>query len=89
MSAESMRTFGFLERSVGRDPEDKPGQHPAEAPALVDLLREWRTAERGLAELKPGSIAWVDRQVEIERLRQRYQDAFDAMHRRDEGSSTL
>jgi hypothetical protein len=84
LSAESIRTFGFLERSVGRDPEE----HPADAPALVELLREWRAAERGLAELKPGSIAWVDRQVEIERLRQRYQDAFDAMHRRDEGSPT-
>ena len=87
MSAESMRTFGFLERSVGRDPED-PSRHPAGAPALAELLREWRAAERGLAELQPGSDAWMQLQVEIERLRQRYQAAFEAMHRQDEPGAT-
>ena len=87
MSAESIRRFGFLDRSVERDPEDSPS-HPADVPALVDLLRDWRAAERGLAELKPGSIAWADRLVEIDRLRERYQAAYDALHRPDEGAST-
>jgi hypothetical protein len=87
MSAESIRRFGFLERSVGRDPED-PSGHPTGGPPLSELLREWRAAEHGLAELKPGSIAWADRLAEIERLRERYQAAFDALHRRDEGAST-
>jgi hypothetical protein len=86
MSAESIRPFGFLQRSVERDPED-PSGHPPGAHVLVELLREWRAAERGLAELDPGSDAWASLQVEIERLRLRYQDAFEAMNRQDEASS--
>jgi hypothetical protein len=88
MSAQSIRYLAFLARSVGRDPEEPTGQSTS-SPALGDLLREWRAAERRLADLDPGSDAWAYLQVEIEALRQRYQDAFDAMTDTDPtGSST-
>jgi hypothetical protein len=88
MSAQSTRYLGALARSVGRDPEE-PAGHPASSSALGDLLREWRAAERRLADLDPGSDAWAHLQVEIEGLRQRYQEAFDAMNDTDRaGSST-
>jgi PAS domain-containing protein len=51
-----------------------------EAPPVVlsvgSVLREWRAAERDLAELKPGTPEWARRLSEIELLRNRYQQLF-------------
>ena len=54
------------------------GPSPDMAPVLTvgDVLREWRAAERGLAELSPGSPAWIEIEREIETLRMRYQEVF-------------
>ena len=43
-----------------------------------DVLREWRTAERELAELVPGTSGWARTLDEIELLRGRYQESFRA-----------
>ena len=89
MSAYSMHHLGFVARLVGDEPRDPgdPEVHPAGPPALVELLREWRSAERGLAEVEPGSDAWAKLQAEVEQLRQRYQDAFNALNSDSTGSS--
>ena len=44
-----------------------------------DVLREWRSAERGLAELVPGTPEWLRKLSEIEALRGRYQEVFKAV----------
>ena len=44
-----------------------------------DVLREWRSAERGLAELVPGTQEWLRKLSEIEALRGRYQEVFKAV----------
>lgn len=87
MSAEFMSRVGFLTRSLGRDPED-PDVHPAASHAVAELLREWRAAERTLAGLDPGSDAWARLQDEIDSLRQRYQDAFNALSNSDPPGSS-
>ena len=43
------------------------------------VLREWRAAERELAELFPGTPEWVRTLSEIELLRGRYDELFRAM----------
>jgi PAS domain-containing protein len=43
------------------------------------VLREWRAAERELAELVPGTPAWARSLSEIELLRGRYDELFSAM----------
>ncbi len=43
-----------------------------------DVLREWRTAERELAALVPGTPEWARTLSEIELLRGRYQELFSA-----------
>jgi hypothetical protein len=86
MSAHSMHHLGFVARMVAGEPEG-PDVHPAGPPALVELLREWRSAERGLAEVEPGSDAWARLQAEVEQLRQRYQEAFNALNSDPTGSS--
>jgi PAS domain-containing protein len=54
-----------------------------EAPASVfsvgSVLREWRAAERDLAELKPGTPEWARQLSEIELLRDRYQELFKSI----------
>jgi PAS domain-containing protein len=54
-----------------------------EAPPSVfsvgSVLREWRAAERDLAELVPGSTEWAHRLSEIELLRDRYQELFKSV----------
>ena len=82
MSAESIRRIGSLTSSNERDPEE-PAVRSAGTPALTELLGEWRAAERGLAKLQLGSDEWARLQVEIDGLRQRYQEAFDAMTNAD------
>ncbi|MEO8273761.1 MAG: hypothetical protein ABI620_06820 [Chloroflexota bacterium] len=71
-------------RSIGGDPEE-PDTHPGSSPAVAELLREWRAAERALADLEPGSDAWARLVQDIEQLRQRYQEAFDALTHTDPG----
>jgi hypothetical protein len=43
------------------------------------VLREWRAAERDLAELMPGTPEWARTLNEIELLRGRYQELFDTV----------
>jgi PAS domain-containing protein len=54
-----------------------------EAPSSIftvgDVLREWRVAERVLAELTPGSPEWARTRSEIDLLRGRYQELFRAV----------
>ena len=54
-----------------------------EAPSSVftvsDVLREWRAAERELAELSPGTPEWARTLSEIDLLRGRYQKLFRAL----------
>jgi PAS domain S-box-containing protein len=54
-----------------------------EAPSSVftvgDVLREWRVAERVLAELPPGTPEWARTRSEIDLLRGRYQELFRAV----------
>ncbi|MEO8570687.1 MAG: PAS domain-containing protein [Chloroflexota bacterium] len=47
--------------------------------SVGDVLREWRTAERELAELTPGTPGWARTLDEIELLRERYQEIFRAL----------
>lgn len=67
---------GFRARlsTIGGSPEAPPSVF-----SVGDVLREWRAAERGLAELTPGTPAWDRRQAEIEILRGRYQQLFHAV----------
>lgn len=88
MSAHSIHRFGFVARSVAPEPDDA-GERPAGPAAVGELLRAWRSAERRLAEVEPGSDAWARLQAEIEHLRQRYQEAFSSLSNSDPtGSST-
>jgi PAS domain-containing protein len=56
---------------------------PPEAPPSVftvgTVLREWRAAERDLAELTPGTVEWGRRLSEIELLRGRYHELFKSV----------
>jgi hypothetical protein len=57
-------------------PARQPTHPQSGEPNLAELLRAWRAAERGLGEVEPGTAAWRRLQDEVERLRQRYQEAF-------------
>jgi PAS domain-containing protein len=46
---------------------------------IGQVLREWRSAERKLAELVPGSADWARTLSEIEMLRGRYQELFSVL----------
>jgi PAS domain-containing protein len=52
---------------------------PTSVFTVGDVLREWRAAERELAELAPGTPEWARMLSEIELLRSRYQELFRAM----------
>ena len=52
---------------------------PSSLFTVSDVLREWRSAERELAVLVPGSTEWADTLDEIELLRGRYHELFRAM----------
>ena len=58
-------------RNLSREPEAPPSIHTIET-----VLREWRAAERDLAELVPGTAEWGRRLSEIELLRDRYHELF-------------
>ena len=49
---------------------------PASVYTVGSVMREWRAAERQLAELLPGSEDWARTKNEIEMLRARYQELF-------------
>lgn len=63
-----------------------------EAPASLftvgRVLREWRAAERVLAELAPGTPEWQRTSSEIEMLRGQYQQLFKAAETSPERTST-
>jgi len=67
---------GFRARlsSIGGAPEAPPTVF-----SVGDVLREWRAAERELAELEPGTSAWARTSREIDMLRDRYQELFQAV----------
>jgi hypothetical protein len=46
--------------------------------SLGEVLREWRAAERVLAELVPGTPEWTRALGEVELLRSRYQQVLSA-----------
>jgi PAS domain-containing protein len=60
----------------------QPVEGSPEAPASLftvgKVLREWRAAERVLAELAPGTPEWQRTSSEIEMLRGQYQQLFKA-----------
>jgi hypothetical protein len=47
------------------------------------VLRQWRAAERDLAELIPGSAEWARTLAEIELLRGKYQELFKSVSPQD------
>ncbi|HEY4227546.1 MAG TPA: PAS domain-containing protein [Candidatus Limnocylindrales bacterium] len=49
---------------------------PVSAYTVGAVLKEWRAAERKLADLVPGTPAWARTLVEIQFLRDRYQELF-------------
>jgi PAS domain S-box-containing protein len=62
-----------------------PGS-PTEQPTVLSagqVLREWRMAERELAELAPNTPAWARLQEEIELLRTSYQEVFRGLRGSD------
>ncbi len=59
-------------------PVEGSPHEPASVYSVGDVLREWRSAERALAELMPGSPEWARTLSEIELLRGRYQELFKA-----------
>lgn len=87
MSAQSIHPFQFLTRAAGRETDDSAG-HPAGSQVVRELLRQWRAAERGLAELDPDSETWALLKAEIDGLRQRYQEAFNALVKSDQTGSS-
>jgi len=62
--------LGFLARMrpIGGSPETPPRVF-----TLGTVLREWRAAERVLAELAPGTPEWEHASSEVEMLRGQYQ----------------
>jgi hypothetical protein len=50
---------------------------------LGSVLRQWRAAERDLAELMPGSAEWARTLAEIELLRGKYQELFKSVAPQD------
>lgn len=61
-------------RQVEGSPEAPPSVF-----SVGGVLREWRAAERELAELMPGTPEWARTLNEIELLRGRYQELFNTV----------
>jgi hypothetical protein len=51
---------------------------PVSAYTVGAVLQEWRAAEQALADLLPGTPAWARTLVEMQFLRDRYQELFRA-----------
>jgi hypothetical protein len=80
-----MHNLGFLAFSAESDRDDSPAERPL---GVGDLLREWRAAERSLAEADPGSDVWTRLKADVEHIRARYQEAFDSMSNSDPTGSS-
>jgi PAS domain-containing protein len=72
---ETVRT-GFRARlwQIEGSPDAPPSVYSVDR-----VLREWRAAERELAELRPGTPEWARTLSEIDILRGRYQELFRAV----------
>jgi len=82
---------GVSFRPNGADPEpetDDPRMDATHDPTAGDLLRQWRAAERDLAEVEPDTPAWDRLQHEIELLRASYQAAFNSLSSSDPTGSS-
>jgi PAS domain S-box-containing protein len=66
-----------------REVEGSP-QAPPSVFSVGAVLRQWRAAERSLAELHPGSEEWARLQSEIDLLRAQYQELFRSVSPRGE-----
>lgn len=68
-----------------------PIEGSPEGPSTVytvgSVMHEWRAAERNLSALVPGTPDWSRTKSEIEMLRDRYQELFRALTRREESPS--
>jgi PAS domain S-box-containing protein len=60
-------------------PVDGAPEAPTTLYSVGDVLREWRAAERELAELAPGTPEWARTIDEIAVLRSQYQEIFRAL----------
>jgi PAS domain S-box-containing protein len=65
-------------------PVDGPPDAPTTLYTVGDVLREWRAAERELAELSSGTPEWARTVDEIAVLRRQYQEIFRALKARPE-----
>jgi PAS domain S-box-containing protein len=63
---------------------DGAPNEPTTMYTVGDVLREWRAAERVLAELAPGTPEWARTAGEIAVLRGQYQEIFRALKARPE-----
>jgi hypothetical protein len=52
---------------------------------LHEILDDWRTAERDLAQTEPGSIEAAEAQMRVHTWRQEYRRAFDEARLREDG----
>jgi PAS domain-containing protein len=75
--AYAIESTGFGFRARLQQVEGSP-HSPTSVFTVGDVLREWRAAERQLTELSPGSPDWARTLSEIELLRNRYQELFNA-----------
>lgn len=64
------------EEPIALDAAERAAHEPAKVASVGEVLRAWRTAERALAELAPGTLDWVRTLDEIDLLRSRYQELF-------------
>jgi PAS domain S-box-containing protein len=65
-------------------PVDGPPDAPTTLYTVGDVLREWRAAERVLAELSSGTPEWARTVDEIAVLRRQYQEIFRVLKARPE-----
>jgi PAS domain S-box-containing protein len=74
----AIETAGTGFRARMRQIEGSP-EAPPSVFSVGSVLREWRAAERDLAELMPGTAEWARTLSEIELLRARYQELFKSV----------
>ena len=81
-----------VDRTPGRDLPLAPSPDETTegaTEAVMDVLREWRAAERSLAELHPGTDEWAATVRLIGHLRGRYQELFRSAAPREAGDDRL
>ena len=75
--------WAIRQAALARTAAQDPGKHrpiaivPPRRMALV--LDEWRTSERALEGLEPGTAKWESARADVERLREEYSRAYRAM----------